>query len=73
MKSFIDLAKEGNRYNLPFVFARFKCYNKYESRLKKLTKNFDKKRDKNSSIYFRAVLKKKWYFKEKYFGLSYKN
>ncbi|AXK49301.1 hypothetical protein CRU87_05225 [Aliarcobacter trophiarum LMG 25534] len=42
----IDLAKEWqNRYNLPFVFATL-CYNKYEKRLKNLTKNFDKKKIK---------------------------
>lgn len=38
----IDLAKYwNNKYNLPFVFAVL-CYNKYEKRLKKLTKNFNK-------------------------------
>ncbi len=39
----IDLAKEWQKkYNLPFVFAVL-CYNKHEKRLKKLTKNFNKK------------------------------
>ena len=45
-EDFIDLAKQWqNRYNLPFVFSVL-CYNKYESRLKKLTKNFDKRKIK---------------------------
>ncbi|QKF78580.1 MqnA/MqnD/SBP family protein [Arcobacter defluvii] len=39
----LDLAKEWQKkYNLPFVFAVL-CYNKHEKRLKKLTKNFNKK------------------------------
>ena len=39
----IDLAKAWQeKYNLPFVFAVL-CYNKHEKRLKKLTKNFNKK------------------------------
>lgn len=39
----IDLAKKWQeKYNLPFVFAVL-CYNKHGQRLKKLTKNFDKK------------------------------
>lgn len=39
----LDLAKEWQKkYNLPFVFAVL-CYNKHERRLKKLTKNFNKK------------------------------
>ncbi|QKF59915.1 MqnA/MqnD/SBP family protein [Aliarcobacter lanthieri] len=38
----IDLAKAWqNKYNLPFVFAVL-CYNKYEKRLRKITKNFNK-------------------------------
>ncbi|OCL83950.1 MqnA/MqnD/SBP family protein [Arcobacter porcinus] len=42
----IDLAKAWqNKFNLPFVFATL-CYNKYENRLKNITKNFDKKRVK---------------------------
>ena len=39
----LDLAKEWQKkYNLPFVFAVL-CYNKHERKLKKLTKNFNKK------------------------------
>ncbi|QKF72521.1 6-amino-6-deoxyfutalosine synthase [Aliarcobacter faecis] len=42
----IDLAKFWqDKYKLPFVFATL-CYNKYEKRLKNLTKNFDKKKIK---------------------------
>ncbi|HJE03716.1 MqnA/MqnD/SBP family protein [Aliarcobacter thereius] len=42
----IDLAKAWqNKFNLPFVFATL-CYNKYEKRLKNITKNFDKRRVK---------------------------
>jgi len=42
----IDLAKAWqNRYKLPFVFATL-CYNKYETRLKNLTKSFDKRKIK---------------------------
>ncbi|OCL89656.1 MqnA/MqnD/SBP family protein [Arcobacter porcinus] len=42
----IDLAKAWqNKFNLPFVFATL-CYNKYENRLKNITKKFDKKRVK---------------------------
>ncbi|MFV7791101.1 MqnA/MqnD/SBP family protein [Aliarcobacter lanthieri] len=38
----IDLAKAWqNKYNLPFVFAVL-CYNKYEKRLRNITKNFKK-------------------------------
>lgn len=38
----IDLAQYWNeKYNLPFVFAVL-CYNKYEKRLKNITKNFKK-------------------------------
>lgn len=45
-EEFIDLAKQWqNRYNLPFVFSVL-CYNKYGKRLKKLTKNFDKRKIK---------------------------
>lgn len=45
-KEFIDLAKEWNkRYNLPFVFATL-CYCKNGNYLKKLTKNFDKRKIK---------------------------
>ena len=45
-EDFIDLAKQWqNRYNLPFVFSVL-CYNKYGKRLKKLTKNFDKRKIK---------------------------
>jgi len=41
-EEFIDLAKAWqNKYNLPFVFSVL-CYNKYEKRLKKITKNFNK-------------------------------
>ncbi|RBQ30827.1 hypothetical protein CRU92_09925 [Arcobacter sp. FW59] len=39
----IDLAKTWQKkYKLPFVFAVL-CYNKHENRLKKITKNFNKK------------------------------
>ena len=42
----IDLAKYWqDKYKLPFVFAVL-CFNKYEKRLKDLTKNFDKKKIK---------------------------
>ena len=42
----IDLAKAWQtKYNLPFVFATL-CYNKYEKRLKSITKNFDKRKIK---------------------------
>jgi chorismate dehydratase len=42
----IDLAKFWQiKYKLPFVFAVL-CYNKYENRLKQITKNFDKKKIK---------------------------
>ncbi|MBL3519119.1 MqnA/MqnD/SBP family protein [Aliarcobacter lanthieri] len=38
----IDLAKAWqNKYNLPFVFGVL-CYNKYEKRLRNITKNFKK-------------------------------
>lgn len=42
----IDLAKEWQKkFNLPFVFAVL-CFNKNEKKLKKLTKNFDKRKIK---------------------------
>lgn len=42
----IDLAKAWQeKYNLPFVFATL-CYNKHETRLKNITKNFDKRKIK---------------------------
>lgn len=42
----IDLAKAWqNKYNLPFVFATL-CYNKHETRLRKITRNFDKRKIK---------------------------
>jgi len=43
---YIDLAKAWqDKYKLPFVFARL-CFNKNEKYLKKITKNFDKRKVK---------------------------
>ncbi|MGA1932655.1 MqnA/MqnD/SBP family protein [Arcobacter sp. YIC-464] len=45
-KNFIDLAKRWqDTYNLPFVFAVL-CFNSNERLLKKITKNFDKRKIK---------------------------
>lgn len=43
---YVDLAQAWqDKYNLPFVFARL-CFNKNERYLKKITKNFDKRKIK---------------------------
>jgi len=64
-KNFIDLAAQWeNKYNLPFVFARL-CYRKNGRILKRLTKNFNKRKIKIPQY----ILK----YYEKRSGVSKKN